>query len=637
MPDSVLKALTGGRKMKRNPFDPSSWGGGGGSSKEAAGEQPAKGSSLAEALVSKAFDTNRSTALKRNPFDPTSWSKKGDEVPKPQKNPFDAGTWLKDGGGQDGDRHEASSSSGAGSKSRGGTKGKEKQKRQQIVLKPLRVEPWEPLTTESGLPEPIPKRIVTAADHFDARYKKLTSQVHKIEAAWRMDPSHIAKEGKVMEGIWNVSQSRYFEREKLRAITRIHAGKKREKEGPAWTLEKSIWAPRIKWADSKSFYNTEAIHRRMFYLDWERSLECGLRGYIARHDDGPSELVDEEIEEVSEVLWEHHELIYLIFDYYASHGSSTDVVSMTLNGYIIFIDEFGLSDKKVPSATKTAFDQLFIAVDSSNAGGKIEEKYNRKKALDRQEFLQVIVRGAVMKYVMPGVVNDVSTAVHMLCTKVLVPNADPSIFASSDSTREPMCYNEDVDKVLRKHESSLRVVFKASCKLSGQSTSAGIRSRLISYGDWTEFLRIFQLIAKDLTLDDAKLAFLWARMLCDDEQDDMKRLKWTNLSFEDFLEALCRLSVLKAFPTDEEIAEAGEACAGTYLKALAFNDTNAYEALLEERAPKWGHAPFQPVHRCVDHLISMLIVECQQGQAGDMVLTEREVALFFGAKGGGKS
>ena len=62
-------------------------------------------------------------------------------------------------------------------------------------------------------------RIVTAADHFDARYKKLTSQVHKIEAAWRMDPSHIAKDGKVMEGIWNVSQSRYFEREKLRAIT----------------------------------------------------------------------------------------------------------------------------------------------------------------------------------------------------------------------------------------------------------------------------------------------------------------------------------------------------------------------------------------------------------------------------------
>jgi hypothetical protein len=58
------------------------------------------------------------------------------------------------------------------------------------------------------------------------------------------------------------------------------------------------------------------------------------------------------------------------------------------------------------------FDQLFIAVDSSNIhGGKISEQFNRKKALNRREWLQVLVQAPVMKYVLAGHVDDISTAV----------------------------------------------------------------------------------------------------------------------------------------------------------------------------------------------------------------------------------
>ena len=38
----------------------------------------------------------------------------------------------------------------------------------------------------------------------------------------------------------------------------------------------------------------------------------------------------------------------------------------------------------------------------TQAGGKTDEKHNRKKALNRQEFMQSIVKMACMRYVMPG-------------------------------------------------------------------------------------------------------------------------------------------------------------------------------------------------------------------------------------------
>ena len=90
---------------------------------------------------------------------------------------------------------------------------------------------------------------------------------------------------------------------------------------------------------------------------------------------------------------------------------------------------------------------------------------------------------------------------------------------------------------------------------------------------------------------------------------------------------------MKAFPTDEEIAEADEMNAGTYLRNLAHNDTAAYEELLATRAPDWGQPPLQPVHRCVDHLMCVLIVECQRGRTDEMNLSEKEVKDFFTSGG----
>ena len=57
------------------------------------------------------------------------------------------------------------------------------------------------------------------------------------------------------------------------------------------------------------------------------------------------------------------------------------------------------------------------------------------------------------------------------------------------------------------------------------------------------------------------------------------------LPFEGFLEALCRLSILKALPTAAELAEAEEPDAGSFLINLEESDQVTYAAFLKVDMP----------------------------------------------------
>ena len=63
---------------------------------------------------------------------------------------------------------------------------------------------------------------------------------------------------------------RYAEPVELQAIKRYVMRGAPPKPKKLWKLETSIWAPRTKWADSRDFWDTEAVERRMFEKDWER-------------------------------------------------------------------------------------------------------------------------------------------------------------------------------------------------------------------------------------------------------------------------------------------------------------------------------------------------------------------------------
>ena len=87
---------------------------------------------------------------------------------------------------------------------------------------------------------------------------------------------------------------------------------------------------------------------------------------------------------------------------------------MSLNAFSQFTLEFRLIQKRSKFCNTRDFDQLFISVDSSNLNSRIAEKYNRRKALNRREWLQILVQIATNKYIKSGEVSNVSTAMHAL-------------------------------------------------------------------------------------------------------------------------------------------------------------------------------------------------------------------------------
>ena len=501
----------------------------------------------------------------------------------------------------------------------------------------------QPLRTE----EPpkgckYPPRAGDAADAFDRQHARRWDRAENALFSLGRDRTHLGMQDAYQVAVMELAMSRFSVPSEIAGVERFAKRERAAKVKKPWKLVDSIWKPRVKWADSKDFWDTEELERKVFDCDWARSMQCGIGRYIYRMDDkgapdGGDD--DDEVDEVVDALWEFHDLVYLIFDYYAATGASDDFTHMTMNSFMQFATDCGFVDKNSQFCKTTHFDQLFISVDSSGIGGKTDEKFNRKKALNRQEFLQCLVKISVMRYVQPGLIIDVSEATHRMLVQDIEPSLDPTIFLEANEFRTKHTYTEEVDDVLRKHEVSLRLIYERACKLRGTAASKGIANKLVSFDCWKDVSRIFTIVADDLTERDCTLAFVWSRMRVIDEQSDIGRIKLTHLSFEDFLEALCRCSVCKAWPTREEMEAAESANAGVHLLNLQRDDPVAYDKLLEERNVAWGATPRQRVSYCVEHFCSYLIAICQLGKGdapynGVGPLTEKEVNAFMRATEG---
>jgi len=142
----------------------------------------------------------------------------------------------------------------------------------------------------------------------------------------------------------------------------------------------------------------------------------------------------------------------------------------------------------------------------------------------------------------------------------------------------------------------------------------------------------------EMALADALLCFAWSRMLVIDGWTGRGHAKESNLPFEGFLEALCRVSALMALPTDAEVNEsaclfdglsddipdgpphdlsddllhslqvfdAGCADAFEYVTKMREADDEAFHKWVAQRNVDWGAEPRQPLARCVAHLLAIL-------------------------------
>ena len=91
---------------------------------------------------------------------------------------------------------------------------------------------------------------------------------------------------------------------------------------------------------------------------------------------------------------------------------------------------------------------------------------------------------------------------------------------------------------------------------------------------------------------------------------------------------------MQALPTNAELAILGARDAGTFLVELRSNP-EGYRNFIKARERGWEDPLRQPVHRCVEHLISLLIRTIETGLSGegDMRLSTKEMLFFHNNEG----
>ena len=76
---------------------------------------------------------------------------------------------------------------------------------------------------------------------------------------------------------------------------------------PELVLDESLYAPRKKTSDSRSYYSGPRVVGRGFEIDWSRMNQERFRRLIANEDDGGFSEVDGEVAEIKEVLDRHRD------------------------------------------------------------------------------------------------------------------------------------------------------------------------------------------------------------------------------------------------------------------------------------------------------------------------------------------
>jgi len=317
-----------------------------------------------------------------------------------------------------------------------------------------------------------------------------------------------------------------------------------------WRLEKSIWAGRPATAASGTYWDDHGVVERAVLTDWRSCLaESKLLDHLIKHDTAasgdasafaPSAVGGARAafsQAIGEVLVSHGRLILSAFDYYASLGPSSDLFHIQSLGYLAWLEECDLILPGSKAADLSHLQLIFIAVNQAGAAAEAGRaaaaprakatatkvwNHNSRHDLDRAEFLQCLCRVAVARFILsakPGQPRllDVSDAIEKLLEQMRCL-ACAAVRHDANAYRDAQCYTAETDAALRHHEPTLRLLFSKYASADGAMGGKRAESRqLLSSAEWVSLARDLGLIDEDLSMDDARLLFVWSRMRVVDE------------------------------------------------------------------------------------------------------------------------
>ena len=374
----------------------------------------------------------------------------------------------------------------------------------------------------------------------------------------------------------------------------------------------SVWRDRAAWCDSKAYEDSDAVERARL----DRCLRLASRASLGVKTSASS-------------FEANHQLFFNLFSHYACmpqpdmRGAPRLSLSyLTQPGWIEFLDEYQLVDDSSSHCKRAQLEALFHSIDKLSEKAKVD--YHRGQ-LSFAEFAMALTTLSNNKYKRAGTAATDAEAVAKLFAH-LRSIAPPGMVNPPNHFRRMHCYTYEVSAVLKPHEPGLRRLFH--CLAAASETQKGsplqlpdVRGRVPPLLDtrlWLRFLQAVNLLGSDVTEKSALLAFAWSRMAVINNATAVGEQMEGHITFEGFVEALCRISAMKALPTDDEVSDYGSPNAGVYLEAIKQSDPRHYDRLVRIRSNPWGEEPkAQPVHRCVAHVIvSLLYTVNNEASAG---------------------
>lgn len=416
--------------------------------------------------------------------------------------------------------------------------------------------------------------------------------------------------------------------------------------------ERSVWRPRKAGphaCDARDYFDHAGCLEAAFQSDWSRtSGGAVLSGRSEGRAFGSKHLSPDILLALRGILSHSYSLLVRIFGYYCVVGAESSGVlhAMSYTGFGAFIEDSGLvlepgrgrdeadglagrpRARHAKPRDEDGWDLLWISVNASPSS-KEQQRWNSQTMLTRAEFLEILVRCAIDEKRAEEMVSCVAELFDDLPACLAAHPNVASIVHDASTFRRTYCYREETCAVLMHHMKTLRAVFKVYAEAGGSNEvrlRADVRgdAMLMGVDEWMGLLRDLGLL-KELGVRRAHLMFATSRMLVIHEDGTSEGTKEekrvaaraaqqrTQLPFEGFLEAVVRLALVKALPTDREMRKLGFQYPGELFGAKLDQGAMSYNAWIASLQQKQRRGLGDPIWRRVDLLVLLIVSIMQFG------------------------
>jgi hypothetical protein len=267
-----------------------------------------------------------------------------------------------------------------------------------------------------------------------------------------------------------------------------------EPEVYRWTLSDSIWVPRMFESESKDYYNKKRVKESSFKKDWRHCLEKETLVQFMRRVSQAKP--GSKLEDVELIIRKYHPQIVNVFLHFAAL-STGDRFAMQLNAFTALVKELQIPDETSPHCNFAALDTMFVATnfERKKENSDTLRKVNPDRALMRFEFVEILLRIAIAKFVKTRWTRSISTAFERLWVEHITPNVAFDLNTDGNEYRRDELYIEAVDEVLRSCYNLLKLIHM-TCSSIRELKAKGKRGRSttvyrMTMDDWLAVLTNF--------------------------------------------------------------------------------------------------------------------------------------------------